>query len=865
MTAVAPARWLVAAIAWVVPSDQRREWRREWDTELNWCAASGRGAWHQLRRARGAWRHAIWIRAQRWRTDMLLQDIRQSVRALRARPALTAVAVLTLALGIGANTAIFSAVHAVLLRGLPYPQAAQIVSIYATHRKYNFDHGVERPEDIQYWMDHAQTTALIAPIDGGSATITTGGEPDRLRYSSVTPEFFQVMQVAPAIGRVFTRDEVIAREQVVVVSDALWRSRLGGQTNLSELTIDLNGQPWRVIGVMPAEFKFPSQIAMWRPFDFASAQKAWYLGSVARLKPGVTLKTAQQDFDRMAAELERQSPKARADRGFNVVGLREDLAYRSLDGLKLLQGVVALVLLIACVNVANLMLAQASGRLHEFSVRAAIGASRTRLVRQLLTESIMLSLIGAALGAAIAVPGVRALVAAAPPFLLPYPDEIGVNWTVLGFTAALAAATGVLFGLAPAVMLSAPNLARTVGQGVRTASAGLSLSRRQFFRGGLVAVETALALVLLVGGGLLVRSFALLSAQAPGFQPENLLTAQISLPAARYATSEARHQFWSDLSARLASVPGVSAVTLSNALPFSNWEWQSDFKVDGREDIPNNGAGIREVSPGYFDALGISILTGRGVTAEDRAGAPAVAFVSDAFVKRHMAGLDPVGHRIKLGRTDPWLTIAGVVASTRHMNLAEELRPEIYVPAAQSDGQTTMMVALRGSNTAALTQPLRAIVKALDPQLPVQSLKTMTELIDASAAQPRFLMTLLALFATLAAVLAAIGVYGVMSFLVSQGRREIGIRMALGARPGQVQRRLVGQGLRVVLLGAAVGVAAALLLTKLLKSQLFETQPNDPLTIVTVTTLLVAAAGLACWIPARRTSRINPTESLRQN
>ncbi|HUR20951.1 MAG TPA: ABC transporter permease, partial [Vicinamibacterales bacterium] len=592
MTSSGAARWLISVVAWLVPSDMRREWRREWEAELDWCAAEGRGTWHQLRRARGAGRHALWLRSRRWRTGMLWQDIRYGARALRSRPALTVVAILTLALGIGANTAIFSVVHAVLLRDLPYPDTEQLVSIYATHRRYDFDHGVERPEDIQYWIEHAQTTSVIAPIDGGLITVTTGGQPDRIRYSQVPPQFFEAMKVAPMLGRVFSGAEATANERVVVVSHALWSSRLGGSSDLSTMTIDLDGQAWRVIGVMPPAFKFPVEIPLWLPFDLSRTEKSWHLGSVARLKPGVTIPDAQRDFDRMAADLERQNPKARKDRGFNVVGLQADLARRSVDGLAFLQGVVGLVLLIGCANVANLMLAQASARQREFSVRSALGASRLRLIRQLMTESLLLSMAGAAVGIAIAIPGVRALVHAAPPVLLPYPDELGVNWTVLSFTVVLAAATGLIFGLAPALMSSTPNLTRTLGQGVRTASTGLSLSRRQYFRGGLVALEMALALVLLVGGGLLIRSFAMLSSQPPGFESSGLLTAQISLPPARYATSEARRAFWSRLLSDLSAVPGVSQAVMSNALPFSTWEWQLDFKVEGRADVPNDGAGF---------------------------------------------------------------------------------------------------------------------------------------------------------------------------------------------------------------------------------------------------------------------------------
>jgi putative ABC transport system permease protein len=859
------SRRFISAVAWLVPADMRREWQRDWESELTWSAAHDRGRWHQWRRARGAVQHATWLRAQRWRTDMFLHDLRDGLRALITRPALTAVAVLTLALGIGANTAIFSVVNAVLLRELPYPQADQLVSIYATNREFGFERGVERPEDIQYWIDHSETAALIAPLGGGSATVTQGGEPERIRVSDATPEFFQVMNVAPAIGRVFTADDVTAGAHVVVVSDELWRSRLGRATDLTDVTIDLNGERWLVIGVMPPAFKYPVNIGMWRPFDFSKAMKAWYLGSVARLKPGVTVEAAQRDFDRLAAELASASPKARQGRGFKVVGTRQDLAYRSIDGLKLMQGVVLLVLLIACANVANLLLAQASLRQREFSVRAAIGASRPRLFRQLLTESLVLSTLGAALGAAIAVPGVRALVSAAPPLLLPYPDTIGVNWTALAFTAAVAVTTSVIFGLAPALMLSSPNLTRAMGQGSRTASSGLSFSRRQYFRGGLVAAETALALVLLIGGGLLIRSFTLLTAQAPGFRTDHFLTAQVSLPAANYPTDEQRHQFWSTLIERVGALPGVSGAVVSNALPFSNWEWQTDFRIEGREDVANNGVGIREVSPDYFATLGIPLLRGRTVTAADVAGAEPVAFVSDAFVARDMKDIEPIGHHVRLGPKEPWLTIAGVVGSTRHIGFDEHVRPEIYVPARQQSAEASMLIGLRTTAPPeSLAQPVRDAVKALDPRLPVQSVKTMDQLMSANVAERRFLMTLLTLFAGLAALLAAFGVYSVMSFLVSQGRREIGIRLALGARPLHVQRRLVGQGLRVVSVGIATGLIGALWLTKLLKSQLFETTPNDPVTIVLMTALLLAAAVLACWLPARRTSRVDPTDALRE-
>jgi putative ABC transport system permease protein len=607
---------------------------------------------------------------------------------------------------------------------------------------------------------------------------------------------------------------------------------------------------------------------------------SWYFGVLTRLKPDVSLDRAQAELDAIAAALAAAHPKARGERGFRLVGLQADLASRAADGLRLLQGVVVVVLIIACVNVANLLLSQAAGRSREMGVRAAIGASRGRLIRQLLTESVVLAAAGAALGVVLAFWGVRALVALAPPFLLPANVPIGVSWPVLLVTAAVALVTGVLFGLAPALASSSRPAAAALKNGARTAPAGLSLARRHRLRAGLVAVEVALALLLLTGAALLVRSFTALLRQPTGVDATHVLTAQVTLPAARYATDQARRAFWEDLVGRLAGLPGVHAAAGSTALPFSLWEWQTGFTIKGREQVPNDGAGIRTITPALFSTLGIPIVRGRAFLPSDTAAAERVAIVSDAFARMHLAGVDPMGQlittsyspgrdapgqRVATSNPDPqWARIVGVAGATRHQSLAEAPRSEIYLPLAQQPGPGTLVLALRAAaDPTSLAPALRATVRDVDPNLPVVDVTTMANLIGAKLARSRFAMNLMALFALLAAALATGGVYGVMAYTVSEGRREVGIRLALGAHTRQIQARVVVHGLAVVTAGAVGGGAAALWLSGLLKSELFSVTPTDLVAFAGAATTIVVIGLAACWLPARRLSRVDPAGVLR--
>jgi putative ABC transport system permease protein len=447
--------------------------------------------------------------------------------------------------------------------------------------------------------------------------------------------------------------------------------------------------------------------------------------------------------------------------------------------------------------------------------------------------------------------------------LLPESAAVSVSWPVVAFTAALAVVTGLVFGVAPAMLASRPDLTAALGQGTRLSSDGVGVSRTQWLRSGLVAAEMALALILLAGSGLLVRSFMLLSAQPTGFQSDRILTAMVTLPPARYPTGDARKQFWLDLGNRLQTLPGVSESIESTALPFSNWEWQYDFTVRGREGVPNDGAGYRVVSGNYFSALGIPLLRGRAFTSGDAPGAEPAMIVSDVFATKHLGAADPIGQQISIGKT--WRTVVGVVGSTRHRGLDEDLRAEMYVPLAQeSAAPSSMLFAVKTqSDPNTLVPGVRATLTQLDPLLPLESVKTMKELISATVAERRFLMALLSLFASVAALLAAIGVYGVMTFVVNHSRRAIGIRLALGARPSQVQRGMVRSAATVVVAGAAAGLSASLMISKLIASQLFVISPRDPWTLTAVSAVLIAGALLSCWLPTRATSRVDPSSALR--
>jgi putative ABC transport system permease protein len=799
----------------------------------------------------------------------VMPDLLFAVRTLRRRPGFSAVVIATLALGIGANTAIFSVVHAVLIREPPYPHPDRLVRVYETWGGERY-RGVANPFNFDAWERLTRSFQGLAATRAGSATLTGAGDAERVRTYGVTATFFEVMFSGrrPVLGRVLTPGDAEQANPVIVISHDLWHRRFGADPNVIGRSVELDGNTVSVVGVLPETFGFPENCDVWRPYVLTpkvrAQQGSWYLDVVGRLNPGATIEQAQAEIDAVTAQLLAQYPKRRKDRGAWVIGLQQDLGNRVEDALWVLQGVVGVVLLVACANVANLLIASASGRRRELGIRASLGAGRGRLIRQMVTESVVVAIAGGAAGAALAVAGVRVLVANAPEFTLPAKVPIDVDLAALGFTIVVALATGLVAGIGPALLFSRPSApsALTDDSG-RVAGTGAAAQR--WLRFGLVTLEVALAIVLVTGSALLIRSFAHIRNQEPGFAPERLLTATITLPDRSYDSPAAQQQFWAALFERLHAMPGAIAVGGSTALPFSNWEWQSWFEVRGREDAKNEGSSIRTVTSGYFTMLGLPTLAGRTFADTDGNGSDRVVVVNDAFARQHLAGANPIGMQLRTDRVESgtWMTIVGVVGNARHTTLDEPPQPEIYRPLAQWPSPM-MVTAVR---TAGAPEPLgkllRQQVREIDPNLAVDQVRTMEDAIDRTVARRRFEMWLLSLFGTLGAVLAAIGIYGVTSFVAGLRRREMGIRLALGARPAQIKALVTRQGLGPVLVGLAAGLTAAWWLTALLESRLFEVTPRDPASLIATATGFLIVAIVACWAPARRAGQSDPVVVLK--
>jgi putative ABC transport system permease protein len=795
----------------------------------------------------------------------LWQDVRYSARLMRKHPLMTCAAIGTLALGIGATTAIFSVVHAALLRELPFHQPERLVSIYESFRT-NFTRGVANPANFDFWERHATSFSHIAAMRGSRLTLTGAGDAAEMSVQAVMPSFFDTLGVWPAIGRRLTDADAAATASAVLISDDLWRTRFAADPDVTARNIVLSGSARPVAGVMPPGFRFPHDTDLWEalslPPEVRADGRSWFLGVVARLKPGVSVAEAQAEMHTLAEQLRDAHPARQKERGAWVIGLHEDLVDRVADGLKLLQGAVALVLLIAIANVANLLLAHSTARDREFAIRTAVGASRLRLLRQLLTESLMLGLCGGAAGSLLAVGGVRALVALSP-LRLPPGMEPAVDGVVLAFTLGIAVLASVLFGVAPALIATR---LRGAGGAARPIAAGGGAAGGRF-RAGLVIAEVALAVVLLVGAGLLLRSFGLLMSQEVGFAGDRVLTATTTLPNARYDTPERRAQFWDALFTRLQALPGVTAAGGSTALPFSNYEWQTGFTLVGREDDPVQPTSIRTVHPGYFQTLGVPILSGRGFDARDGAGGERAVIVNDTFARTYLSGLDPIGQRVRFAGTPapPPAAIVGVAGDTRHYRLTEPPAPEVYRPLAQQP-PAVMVIAIRtAQDPRGAVSLLRAAVRDIDPDLPVEQVLTMDALVARTVADRRFYLTLMGFFSLLALGLALLGVYSVMAYVVGRRTREIGVRLALGASPRQVRRTVLGPSAVLVAAGLTVGVGAALLASRVLESLLFGVTPTDPATIAMSVMVLAVAALAAAYLPARRAGRLNPAAALRQD
>jgi putative ABC transport system permease protein len=799
----------------------------------------------------------------------MLQDIRSALRSLRRSPGFAIVVVLTLALGIGANTAIFTVVNTVLLRSLPLPEADQLVTVREA-RLPDLPRFSVSPANFRSFRDQNHVLTGLAAMNPGNYTLTGQGDPIAVDGVEVSADFFPVVQVAPSLGRGYTQEETVAGgEPLVVISHDLWLARFGGDARVLERSMMIDGTLHRIIGVMPAGFDFPRRGKLWLPLQLPAdpdAQRgAHYLDLVGRRRPGVSLDAAQRDISSIAQQLAAKYPRSNTGWSASVASLQESMVGSLRPGLLMLLGAVGLVALIACANVANLLLARGAGRAGEIAIRAAMGADRPRLIRQLLTESTLLSVLGGALALLLASASFGVIIRLAPQGI-PRLDQLSVDGTVLGYTAGLVLLTAALFGLWPAVQATRPEMREMLKEAGRRGAGSREGSR---VRSALVVAEVALALTLLTGAGLLIRSFVELRRVDPGFNPAGVLTFDVSLPYTRYPNGERTGAFYDGLLARIQGIPGVRTAGVIFGLPLSNFGFSSSFDVEGaplpQEQQPS--VNMRLVSADYFGALEIPLKQGRLFAPTDRRGSPPVVLLSESAAKKFWPRGDAIGHRVVLGaRPGPERItgeIVGIVGDVRAEGLDGDPTPMLYGSVAQVQVGFASVVVRTTGKSATLVAALRETVHAADPDLPMIDVVPLSELVGQSIAQPRFYMLLLSVFALVALLLAALGVFGVFSYLIALRTREIGIRMALGAGRGDVIAMVTGRAMQLVGLGVGLGLVAALTLDRMLRSLLFGVNPTDPLTLVGVTLILSAVAYIACYLPARRAARLDPVEALR--
>jgi putative ABC transport system permease protein len=799
----------------------------------------------------------------------ILKDIRYGVRSLARHPGFTAVAVITLALGIGANTAIFSVVNAVLLRPLPFDDPERIVWLWDTQPQLPTA-PTSLPEFLG-WKEQNRSFEQLAAFQGGNMFLDAGDGTTDTPVGLVTPELFSVFHVSPILGRTFTNEETLpGRFRVAVLSHSMWQSRFGSDRNVSGRTIQLNGAAYTIIGVMPAGFSYPDRAELWRPLPIDPAKLdpgPHYLKVVGRLKPGVTLAQAQADMSTIAARLSEQYKEKNAGHGVKLERLTNVVVGDIGLALYVLLGAVGFVLLIACANLANLMLARVGARQKEIAVRTALGAGRMRIVQQLLTESIMLAIVGGLLGLLLAF-WVVSWVVSLGADTIPRVHEISVDPRVAGFTFLVSVVTGVLFGLAPAIQVSRPDLTDALKESGR----GTAGHRRNRLRSALVVIEVALSLVLLVGAGLMIRSFAKLNEVDPGFKPAQVMTVGVALLRSKYPEDEQVAQMFSQILESAANAPGVLSAGAISDLPVTGSNISDSFTIEGRPPIAKEAEPSTEyhiITPRYFESMGIPLLSGRDIAHTDTRQSPNVVVINDVFARRHFAGENPLGHRLRLqGQERDPLLIVGVIGNVRNIALDEQPTPETYVPFLQDPlfptyQRSMTIVARTKSDPGAIAGSLRAALTSVDKSLPVYALKPMTEHLRDSLARRRFNLILLTVFSCVALALAAVGIYGVISYGVTQRTHEMGIRMALGAKPRDVLKLVVRQAMVLALGGVAVGLLASWALTRLMKSLLFNVGVTDPLTFAAIALLLTLVALIACLVPARRATKVDPLVALR--
>jgi putative ABC transport system permease protein len=795
----------------------------------------------------------------------VLRDARYAIRQLAKSPGFALVAILTLALGIGATSAIFSVVNGVLLRPLPYPEPDGLVLVHEIVPQYG--RFSVAPATFLDWRKQATAFERIATYSSSSATVAGNEGPERVQTAAISWDLFDLLRVPPALGRTFAEaEDVPGKNAVVILSYGMWQRRFGGDPTVLGRTLSLSGEPSTIVGVMPAGFTFPSREAeLWRPIALnptKATRGGHFLGVVARLKPGTSLAQASAEMKSISERLAVQYPDASANESAEVVQMKEQVVGAIRPALLTLFAAVTVVILIACANVANLLLVRASVREKEMAIRGALGAGRRRLVLQLLAESLVLAVAGGGLGlllAYAAIPAVRTLSAGS----IPRVNDVSIDGSVLAFSMALALLTGIVFGLAPAWHASRPGIGEVLKEGGRSSLA----SSGRWLRNGLMIVEVALSIVLLVGAVLLLRSFSRITGVDPGFRADNVLAFRVTLPNKSYPEAHNRVAFYDALLAKLEESPHVRTAGMVQTLPMRG-DYVLSFAIQGRPPAKPGSepsANYRSISPRYFQALGIPIKRGRAFTEQDQATSPKVAVIDEAFAQRHFPDEDPIGRGIDIGNgTDGFYQIVGVVGSVRYEELGTRPAPTMYVPSKQDDFSTMWIVVRTDGDPAILSPSARQAVKALDPSLPAYSIVRLSSVVSDSVAQRRFSMLLLAAFALVALFLAAIGLYGVVAYTVSQRTQEIGVRMAIGAQQSDVLRLVVGGGMKLAIVGVAVGLAGAVALARFVATMLFEVTPFDPASYGATAALLLGIAALACYMPARRAMRVDPLTALRQ-
>ena len=852
-------RRFIALVAWLAPGSRRREFKAEWEAELATDPS--------MTRAVGAVSDALFLSRQAWSLDMWLQDLRYSFRVLARRPAYTTLVLLTLAIGIGAATSVFSALDAILLRPLPYPEPSRLVAVWENDRVNRKPRYPAAPANWNDWRTQTTTFEnLAAYLDGRGGSMSAGGDPFHADVAFVSTNFFDVMGVRPFLGRTFVRaDGTPPNHRVLVLSFTAWQNHFGSDLNVIDRSVQFSDVTYRIVGVMPRGFAFPlREQDGWRPIGETpqnlETRAQHFLSVVGRLRQGSSLDDARADLDAIAVRAQKLYPGSNDQRGVTLAPLREAIAGELRAPMLLLGGAVAILLIIGAVNVANLMLVEATARRREIALRAAVGADRFRIVRQLLVEGLILAFGGGALGVALAW-GATAGIARAAMDYVPRADAIAMDGRVLGFALVLSALTGLVFAIAPALLASRADVQQDLREGGRGSVGGPS-----GLRAVLVIVEFAAAVVLVIGAGLLLRSFWNLLRVQPGYATEHVLIASTELPN-RYNKDAAIAQFYSDLLGRLASRDGIRAAGIVNNLPVSGSGWTTWLRIENMPLPPGEPpeVGYRAASPGYFSAVQIPILQGRGLADTDTAESMKVVVVNRALVDRFFPGGNAVGRRIRIGPNPnaPWRTIVGIVGNVRHAGPEVEPTAELFLPDKQ-DVNVDMSLAVRGDGeAAALASVVRETIRAIDPGVTVWQMRPMQDLLDDHLAPRRLALLLVEGFAVVALMLALIGIYGVLSYTVSQRRPEIGVRMALGATPSGILRMTIRDGLRLAIPGVGLGIVAALLLTRLAGAVLFNVSPADPASYVVLSSLVLSVALAACYLPARRAARIDPIGAIR--